>query len=128
MARKIRIISLISYFFIFLMGSMIAMPFGCIILLSFLDFQVFKYSIFAVVGIILIFVYLNAMSSKKAFIFNSISFFLLLYPIINRIILFPRSTFNYPFFYIPFVLFVLGYLTSLFFEFNALRNNTSKSV
>ncbi|KFC22727.1 hypothetical protein SAMN04488097_3247 [Epilithonimonas lactis] len=121
MVQKFKIASLLSYFFIFIMGSMIAMPFGCILLLSFLDFSVLKYTIFGIVGIIILFYNLNRKTTNIKIIIDVLVFLLLLYPIMNRLFLFSMSFLNHPTFYIPLGLFISFYLISIFFEFKNLR-------
>lgn len=121
MVQKFKIASLVSYFFIFIMGSMIAMPFGCILLLSFLDFSVLKYTIFGIVGIIILLYNLNRKASNIKIAIDILVFLLLLYPIMNRLFLFPMNFFNHPTFYIPLGLFISFYLISIFFEFKNFR-------
>ena len=127
MVQKLKIASLISYFFIFIMGSMIAMPFVCILFFSLFDFNDLKYTIFGIIGIIFFFFNLNRKTSNIKITIDVLVFLFLLYPIMNRLLLFPMNFFNHPTFYIPLGLFISFYLISIFFELKNLRTTNINS-
>lgn len=87
---------------------MIGLPFICWLLFTVFDFgnidQIF--AIFGVIGIIL-----NFTKWKNNVWITTISFILMLSPIIGRMFQVPLKLFDYLQFEIPFAIFVIGYLT-----------------
>lgn len=127
MIKNCRIISLISYFFIFLMGSMIAIPLGLILIFSFFDLNDLKWTIYGILGLVFLIFTLNRKITETIFALNILSFILLLIPIGNRLILYSWKWFNFPLFYIPLSLFIIFYTLSLILEYQNLKNNMPKS-
>jgi hypothetical protein len=107
MENKLKIVSLISYSLIFLMGHMIGLPFILWLIFTSFEFgnveQVF--AIFGLIGIIL-----NFTKYDKFSIIRIISFILMIAPIIKRLTLTPIEQFNYLTFLVPLLIFVISYL------------------
>ena len=120
MIKYIRIISIISYFLIILSGQMIGLPFICWLLFTFFDFgnidQIF--AIFGIIGIIL-----NFTKWKNNILITILSYFLMLSPIISRMVQVPLKLFDYLSFEIPLSIFTIGYLT--FIILNVKQKNYS---
>ncbi|GEM_PF-4704992 len=121
MTKKIRTVALISYFFIFLKGSMIKMPLGSILFLSIFDLTTLKWTIYGIIGFILEITNLNMKPNRITYFLSLLSFILLLIPIINRLLMFSWDWFNYPLFYIPLSIFLICHFVAIIFEFKLLK-------
>ena len=107
MKTTVRIVSIISYMSIILTGQMIGLPFILWLIFSIFDFgnidQLF--AIFGLAGIIL------NLSKLKVNIFVAVlSFFLMLSPIISRLVQVSIEMFDYLAFQIPLIIFILTYV------------------
>ncbi|VDH15465.1 Uncharacterised protein [Algoriella xinjiangensis] len=109
--KSIRIISITSYFLIILAGQMIGLPFICWLLFTVFDFGNID-QIFAICGIVGI--SLNFTKWKNNIGITILSFFLMLSPLISRIVQVPIKMFNYLSFEIPLTIFIIGYFTFIF--------------
>ena len=120
MKNKIRIISIISYSLIILMGQMIGLPFICWLIFTSFDFgnidQLF--AIFGVVGIVI-----NLTKWKNNIPLTIISFILMLSPIISRLMQVEIGLFDYLAFQIPLTIFIITYLT--FIVINIINRKTA---
>lgn len=107
MAKKIKIISLISYSLIILMGQMIGLPFILWLIFTSFDFgnsdQIF--AIFGLIGLIM-----NFTKYGKPRLGRVLSFILMILPIARRLTEVPIEKFNYLTFQIPLLIFVITYL------------------
>ena len=108
MESKLKIISLIAYSLIFLMGQMIGLPLIIWLIFTSFDFgnidQVF--AICGLAGIIL-----NFTKHRSSRMFRILSFILMIAPIIKRLTSVPIEEFNYLTFQLPLLIFVIAYLT-----------------
>ncbi len=107
MKTTVRIVFIISYMSIILTGQMIGLPFILWLIFSIFDFgnidQLF--AIFGLAGIIL------NLSKLKVNIFVAVlSFFLMLSPIISRLVQVSIEMFDYLAFQIPLIIFILTYV------------------
>ncbi|MFI1742856.1 hypothetical protein [Thalassobellus sediminis] len=105
--KKLKIVSLISYSLIILMGQMIGIPFLMWIIFTTFDFgnaeQIF--AILGMAGIIL-----NFTKYWKLRIIKILSFILMILPLIKRMTKTPIEKFNYIAFQIPLLIFIITYL------------------
>ena len=108
MQNKIRIISLISYSLIILMGQMIGLPFVCWLIFTSFDFGNID-QLFAILGVIGIVI--NLTKWKNNIPLTIISFILMLSPIISRLVQVQIELFDYLAFQIPLTIYVVMYLT-----------------
>lgn len=123
MKNKFRIISLLSYSLIILMGQIIGLPFICWLLFTSFDFgnidQLF--AIFGLVGIVI-----NLTKWKNNIPLTIISFLLMLSPIISRLLQVKIELFDYLAFQIPLIIFVITYL--MFIVMNITHKKMPKTV
>ena len=114
--KTFRVIAIISYLLIMLMGQMIALPFFFWLLFTLFDFgntdQLFAF--FAVVGLTTIYINHNKIRTSKMLALDLLCFFLLASPLVRRMSAVPPILFNYLAFIIPTTLFALFYTASLF--------------
>lgn len=112
-----RVIAVISYLLIMLMGQMIALPFFLWLAFTLFDFgnidQLFAF--FAVVGLVTICINHDKPRTSKVLAVDVLCFILLASPLIRRMTAVPLELFNYLAFIIPAALFALFYMASLFF-------------
>lgn len=108
MKNIIRTISIISYTLIILAGQMIGLPFILWLIFTIFDFgnidQLF--AIFGLIGITL-----NLTKWRTNIIVTILSFFLMLSPIISRLVQVPLEMFDNLAFQIPLTIFIATYLT-----------------
>lgn len=109
-ATTLKIISILAYLFIMLMGTMIGIPFIVWLLFTAFDFGNTD-QIFAVSGILGILV--NLVKWKNSVPPAIISFLMMLSPVISRTIQVPFELFNYLLFQIPLAIFIIGYPASV---------------
>jgi len=107
MESKLKIISLISYSLIFLMGQMIGLPLIVWLIFTSFDFGNIEqlYAILGLTGIIL-----NFTKYGQSRMIQVLSFILMIAPIIKRLTEAPIEKFNYLTFQIPLIIFVITYL------------------
>jgi len=110
-----KLISIVSYFLIILMGQMIGLPFFLWLLLTLFDFgnidQVFAF--FAVIGLIISYITFNSIRTSKILLLDVLCLLLLASPIIRRMSVVPIILFNYWLFIIPTIIFGLFYSISI---------------
>ena len=113
-----KIIAIISYLLIILMGEMIGLPFFVWLLFTLFDFgntdQLFAF--LAVIGLTISFIKFNSAPTLKRILFDIVCFVLLASPIISRLIAVPIEKFNYLAFIIPTTIFALFYIISIYFS------------
>ena len=116
--KNYRVMGIISYLLIVLMGQMIALPFFFWLLFTLFDFgnidQLFAF--LAVVGLVMVYINRDKKRTSKILVLDLLCFFLLASPLIRRMMAVSTELFNYLTFIIPTALFVLFYTASLFFE------------
>ncbi len=107
METKLKIISLISYSLIILMGQMVGIPLLMWLIYTSFDFGNIDqiYAIIGLVGIIL-----NFTKYTKSRIIKVFSFVLMIIPIVRRLSETPMEKFNYLTFQIPLLIFTITYL------------------
>jgi len=116
--KKAKLISIVSYLLIILMGSMIGIPFFLWLLFTLFDFgnidQLFAF--LGVIGLTICFTTFNSTRTLKVLLLDIICFMLLASPLIRRLTAIPIEKFNYLAFIIPTTIFVLFYIFSLYFS------------
>ena len=124
-----KIISIVSYLLIILMGSMIGLPFFMWLIFTMFDFGNIDqlYAFLGVMGLIISFVTFNSTRTFKTLFLDIISFMLLASPLIRRLTTIPIEKFNYLAFIIPTTIFGLFYIFSLYFSFRQYSSN-QKSI
>lgn len=101
------------------------MSLGLIMLFSLSDLNDLKWTVYGIIGFLIVIINMNYKISKKSLIINFLSFILLLMPFTNRLYRFSSDWFNFPLFYVPLLLFITLYLTSLFFDFKELEKTSN---
>ena len=124
-----KIISIVSYLLIILMGSMIGLPFFMWLIFTMFDFGNIDqlYAFFGVIGLVISFVTFNSTRTFKTLFLDIISFMLLASPLIRRLTAIPIEKFNYLAFVIPTTIFSLFYIFSLYFSVRQHSSN-QKSI
>ncbi len=117
----LRAISLISYCFIILNGWMIGLPFIVVLFFSLFEFGSLAQltAIMSFTGFILLIYPFQFKSLKALIILQSSIYFLLLSPIVVRLISVPLHLFKYSSFLIPVLLFVLLFPLSTIFMYKS---------
>lgn len=114
--KTYRVIAVIFYLLIMLMGQMIALPFFFWLAFTLFDFgnldQLFSF--LAIVGLVIICFNHNKPRTSKVLTLDLICFLLLASPLVRRMTAVPIELFNYLAFIIPTALFTLFYTASLF--------------
>ena len=123
MKNKIRLISIVSYFLIILVGQMIGLPFIFWLIFTIFDFGNID-QLFAIFGVIGIGINLSKWKNKK--LLTIISFALMLSPIISRLTQVPIEMFDYLAFKIPFTVFIIAYL--IFIVMNILEKRPNENT
>ena len=120
-----KMISIVSYLLIILMGSIIGLPFFLWLLFTLFDFgnidQLFAF--FGVIGLTISFVTFNSTRTLKVLLLDIICFVLLASPLIRRMTVIPIEKFNYLAFIIPTTIFALFYIFSLYFSVRQFFNS-----
>jgi hypothetical protein len=116
--KTFKIIAVISYLLIILMGDMIGLPFFLWLLLTLFDFgntdQLFAFLAF--IGLTISFIKMNSTRTLRIVLVDVACFLLLASPIVRRLTAVPIEKFNYLAFIIPTIIFVLFYLLSIYFS------------
>ena len=116
--KTFKIIAIVSYFLIILMGEMIGLPFFLWLIFTLFDFgnidQIF--ALFAIVGLTICFIKINSTRTLNIVMLDILCFVLLASPIVRRMTVVPLEKFNYLAFIIPTTCFVLFYFISIFFS------------
>ena len=107
MKHIIKNISILSYLLIILAGQMIGLPFFLWLIYTIFDFGNID-QLFAILGIMGI--GLNYTKWKNSILVMIISFFLMLSPLISRLMQVPLEKFNYLSFLVPLIVFISTYL------------------
>ena len=124
-----KLISIVSYLLIILMGSMIGLPFFFWLLFTLFDFgnidQLFAF--LAVIGLTLTFINRNKNRTLTILLIDIICFLLLASPLVRRMTAISIEKFNYLAFIIPTTIFGLFYIFSLYFSVRQYFSN-QKSI
>ena len=126
-----KLISIVSYLLIMLMGSIIELPFFVWLLFTLFDFgnQDQLFALLGVSGLIINLIILNKTRTFKLLMLDIICFLLLASPILRRLTAIPIEKFNYLTFIIPTTIFSLFYIFSLCFSVRQyFQNQKSISV
>ncbi len=120
-----KIIALISYLLIILMGDMIGLPFFFWLLFTLFDFGNIDqfFALFGVIGLFINFTIWNNAKTLNTLLLDILSFILLLSPIIRRISVVPIEKFNYLLFIIPTTVFILFYFISFYLLLKQYQKN-----
>jgi hypothetical protein len=106
--KAFKIIAIVSYLLIILMGDMIGLPFFLWLLFTLFDFgnidQLFAF--LASTGLVINFITLNSARTLKTLLLDILCFGLLFSPILKRLTSVPIEKFNYLDFTIPTTIFV----------------------
>ena len=119
MKDKIRIISIVSYLLIILVGQMIGLPFILWLIFTAFDFGNID-QLFAIFGVIGVGINLTKWKNNK--LLSIVSFALMLSPIISRFVQVPIEMFDYLAFEIPLTIFIITYL--IFIVMNMFESKT----
>ena len=113
-----KIVAIISYLLIFLMGDMIALPFFFWLLIVAFDFGNLDqtFAVLAIVGLVISIATRNSNKTLKILLLDILCFVLLASPLVRRMSVVPLEKFNYLGFTIPTTIFVLLYLFSIGFS------------
>ena len=111
MEKTLKIVSLISYSFIIVMGQMIGLPFLVWLIFTSFDFGNAD-QLFAILGIIGVSLMFTNLFKNR--LIKILSFLLMITPLIRRLIEIPIEKFNYMSFQIPLFLFILSAIILIF--------------
>jgi len=113
-----KIIAIVFYLLIILVGQLIGLPFFFWLLYTMLDFgnpdQLFAF--LGVVGLTISFIKLNSTRTFKVLLLDIICFILLASPLVRRMTAVPIELFNYLAFIIPTTIFSLFYIISIYYS------------
>jgi hypothetical protein len=114
-----RIIAILSYFLIFLQGSMILVPFGVLLLFGLFNGEPFmRYLILlADLSLVALLFFSFKPNTKAKFAVEIVSYFILLLPLARTFLSFPFEQFNYFLFIFPTLLFVILFPLSIYFSY-----------
>ena len=114
--KTFKVISIISYLLIILMGHMIGIPFFWFLLLALFDFGSIDqlFAVFAAIGLTISFITMNSSRTNKVLSLDILSFALLASAIIRRLTAVPIELFNYLAFIIPTMIFAVFYMLSIY--------------
>jgi hypothetical protein len=113
-----KIIAIVFYLLIILVGQLIGLPFFYWLLYTMFDFgnpdQLFAF--LGVVGLTISFIKLNSTRTFKVLLLDIICFILLASPLVRRMTAVPIELFNYLAFIIPTTIFSLFYIISIYYS------------
>ena len=114
-----RAFAIIAYFFIFLQGSMILMPFGLLLVTGLFEAEPVMRGLIALadISIIALLIISYKEKSRLTLIIEIIAYFLLLLPLLKTFFSFPFEYFNYFLFLFPTICFVLLFPISIFLSY-----------
>jgi hypothetical protein len=123
--KALKAISITSFLLIILKDQMIGVPTFIWLIGSALTIGEISqiYSLLAIAGIFWNIKAIHKERTLKNILFDSLSFILILYPMVNLLISFPLEFFNFLLFILPFSLFVLLYLFSIGLSLNVYFKN-----
>ena len=115
-----KIISIVAYLLIILMGDMIGLPFFIWLLFTLFDFgnEDQFFAGLAVIGLSVTFFKMNSTRNLKIVLIDIASFALMAAPIVHRLTTIPIEKFNYLAFIIPLTIFALFYFLSIYLSVN----------
>jgi hypothetical protein len=120
-----RIAAIISYLFIFLPGSMILVPFGCLLVDGLISGEPIMKVLILLADLSIVFWLYTSSKPKTIFklALEILFIVLLLLPIIKILMDWPLNIFNYFLFIAPFVSFIFFSMVSLIITISKLRTN-----
>ncbi len=118
-----RVLSIITYFFIFLKGSMILLPFGLLLLTGGFEAEPLTRVFIIIADLTLIAILIISFKEKSriTLTIEVISYFLLLLPLIRIFTSFSFDNFNYFLFLFPTGCFIILYPLSVYESFRKYR-------
>ena len=123
-----KLIAIISYLLIILMGQMIGLPFFVWLLFTLIYFgnpdQIFAF--LGILGLTICFITFTSARTLKILLLDIICFMLLASPIVRRLTAVPVELFNYLSFIIPTIIFGLFYIFSLCFSIRQYFQNKKR--
>jgi uncharacterized membrane protein len=107
------------------MGEMIGLPFFLWLLFNAFNFGQLDqlYAILGILGLILLIKHVAKKRTARIFLIDILCFFLLITPLIGRLLSVPIEKFAYGAFIVPLSLFVIFYLISLWYSYNQYVEN-----
>jgi hypothetical protein len=115
----LRAISIISYFFIFLQGTIIQLPFVCLLFSGLFEGEPLTrvFVILADIGLVMLLILSFREKTKLSLIIEAIIYFILLLPLLSIFVRFSFEWFNYFLFLFPLSCFIILYPLSVFFSY-----------
>ena len=120
-----RVFAIIAYFFIFMQGSMILLPFGLLLFTGLFEAEPTMRVLIALADISLITLLIISFKEKSriTLVIEIITYFLLLLPILKIFLDFPYDRFNYFLFLFPTTCFLLLFPISIFYSYKKRENH-----
>jgi hypothetical protein len=120
-----RTLAILSYLFIFLQGMMIAVPFGCMLLIGLFEAEPLTRILIILADLALLSLFILSFNqrNKNLLFIELIAYFLLLSPLVRILTIVPIEEFNYLLFIIPFTCFVVLYPLSVVFSFREYKRS-----
>ena len=118
-----RAFSILAYFFIFLSGSMILLPYGLLLLTGLFTAEPIMRILVLLADISLIALLIISFNEKSrtTLIIEIVSYFVLLLPLLKIFVSFPFPRFNYFLFIFPTVCFIILFPLSIFLSYRKPR-------
>ena len=118
-----RTLAILAYFFIFLQGMLIKIPFGLLLMSGLFEAEPLTRVFIALTDIFLIILLIVSFKEKSKWTLSVeiISYFVLLLPLMRIFTSFPFDMFNYFSFLFPAICFALLYPLSVYFSYRAFK-------
>lgn len=115
--------SILAYFFIFLQGQMILLPFGLLLFAGLFEGETLIRILIALadISLITLLIFSFGGKTKKKLFIELIIYFILLAPLVKIFVSFPFEMFNYFLFIFPAVCFILLYPLSLIINYRHIK-------
>lgn len=119
----IRSASILAYFFIFLKGQMILLPFGLLLFTGLFEGESLTRILifFADISLIILLIFSFGEKTKKKLFIEIVIYLILLAPLIKIFVSFPFEMFNYFLFVFPSICFILLYPLSIFLAYKQIN-------
>lgn len=124
----LRTVSIVCYFFIFLQGSMIQIPFGCLLFTGLFEAEPITRVLIAIADISLITLFIISFKEKSKYtlLIEVIVYFFLLLPLVRIFTSFPFVWFSYFLFLFPMICFLTLYPLSVIVSYREFFKNKSR--
>lgn len=115
--------SILAYFFIFLKGQMILLPFGLLLFTGLFEAENFTRILIALadISLITLLIFSFGEKTKKKLLIETIIYFVLFAPLLKIFVSFPFEMFNYFLFIFPAVCFILLYPLSVIIAYRHIK-------